>query len=332
MPVTEKIEADSTQVTGTRVSYAINRQDRSSFGFEAAGKSAGEGVGQVGTDESNIPRQAAKVGHGFSRSDSVHSDKSNIPAPFRWPDKKDLLGVEVSLTAYEELGRLLVQAARRNLPGLVTFLPVHGIVTAALDSGYRYRINAFDVVAPDGMPVRWALNLLHKARLPDRCCGPQMMDRLCARAADEGISIYLYGSTQETLDRLKSNLEDRYPALRIVGVESPPFRGLTPEENQAACDRINASGAGFVFIGLGCPRQDVFAHLNRHRINAVQMCVGAAFDFHAGNKKIAPPWMQKFGLEWIYRLAQEPGRLWKRYLLTNTAFVLLMTRRMISGR
>jgi exopolysaccharide biosynthesis WecB/TagA/CpsF family protein len=259
-------------------------------------------------------------------------EKTTIPAPHRWPDKKDLLGVEVSLTTYDELGRALVMAARRNQSGLVTFLPVHGIVTAALDSAYRYRINAFDVVAPDGMPVRWALNFLHKANLPDRCCGPQMMDRLCARAADAGISIYLYGSTQQTLGRLKANLEDRYPALRIAGVESPPFRELTPEENQAACDRINASGAGFVFIGLGCPRQDVFAHFNRNRINAVQLCVGAAFDFHAGNKKTAPPWMQKLGMEWLYRLMQEPGRLWKRYLLTNTAFVLLMTRRMISGR
>ncbi len=136
----------------------------------------------------------------------------------------------------------------------------------------------------------------------------------------------------ETLNRLRAKLEDQYPALRIAGMESPPFRDLTPEENQAACDRINASGAGFVFIGLGCPRQDVFAHYNRNRIHAIQLCVGAAFDFHAGNKKIAPRWMQKSGTEWLYRLAQEPGRLWKRYLLTNTAFLLLMTRRMLSGR
>jgi N-acetylglucosaminyldiphosphoundecaprenol N-acetyl-beta-D-mannosaminyltransferase len=159
-----------------------------------------------------------------------------------------------------------------------------------------------------------------------------MMARLCARAAEEGIGVYLYGSTIETLDRLKARLEDQYPAIRIVGVESPPFRDLTAEENQAAVDRINASNAGFVFIGLGCPRQDLFAHHNRNSIKALQLCVGAAFDFHAGNKKIAPVWMQKSGLEWIYRLCQEPGRLWKRYLVTNTAFVLLMTRRLISGR
>ena len=158
------------------------------------------------------------------------------------------------------------------------------------------------------------------------------MMRLCGKAAEEGVSIYLYGSTTEVLGKLKAQLEDRYPAIKIVGVESPPFRPLNPEENDEVANRINASGAGLVFIGLGCPRQDVFAHENRHKIKAVQLCVGAAFDFHAGTKKTAPAWMQKRGLEWLYRLTQEPGRLWKRYLVTNTAFVYLMTRRLVIGR
>ncbi len=136
----------------------------------------------------------------------------------------------------------------------------------------------------------------------------------------------------DVLNNLKTKLEDKYPAIKIVGVESPPFRPLTPEENDAVIDRINASGAGLVFIGLGCPRQDVFAYENRLRIKAVQLCVGAAFDFHAGTKKMAPPWMQKRGLEWLFRLTQEPGRLWKRYLVTNSTFVYLMTRRLVSGR
>jgi exopolysaccharide biosynthesis WecB/TagA/CpsF family protein len=285
---------------------------------------------ELGAD--NELDSSAKVSTRFGRSETVELEKTKVQTPMRWPDKKDLLGVEVSSTNYDELARICVQAARRGESGLLTFLPVHGIVTASLDQAYRYRINAFDVVAPDGQPVRWALNILHKAKLPDRVCGPTMMDKLCARAAEEGIGIYLYGSTNETLDRLSARLEDAYPAIRIVGIESPPFRDLTEKENQEACDRINASGAGFVFIGLGCPRQDVFAHYNRNRINALQLCVGAAFDFHAGNKKIAPRWMQKSGTEWLFRLLQEPGRLWKRYLLTNTAFVLLMTRRLISGR
>jgi exopolysaccharide biosynthesis WecB/TagA/CpsF family protein len=256
--------------------------------------------------------------------------------PIRWPRKFDVLGVEVSATSYEELVPLLIDAARNGQPALATFLPVHGVVTAATDQNYRYRINAFDVVGPDGQPVRWALNQLHlkqqAATLGDRVYGPELMMRLCATAATHGVSIYLYGSTPDVLSALSTKLTDRCPGLRIAGTESPPFRRLTDAETSAVIDRMNASGAGLVFIGLGCPRQDVFAHDNRHAIKAVQLCVGAAFDFHAGTKKMAPPWMQKRGLEWLFRLTQEPGRLWKRYLVTNTTFVALMAKRLLTGR
>ena len=258
------------------------------------------------------------------------------PAPVRWPRKLDVLGVEVSATTYDQLVPLLVAAARRGQPALATFLPVHGVVTAATDAGYRYRINAFDVVAPDGQPVRWALNKLHlnqqHAPLTDRVYGPELMMRLCAAAADHGVSIYLYGSTPDVLEALSAKLVDRCPGLDIAGAESPPFRALSPAERDAVVDRINDSGAGLVFIGLGCPRQDVFAHDHRHAIRPVQLCVGAAFDFHAGMKKTAPAWMQKRGLEWLFRLVQEPGRLWKRYLVTNTLFIYLMAKRMLLGR
>jgi len=250
----------------------------------------------------------------------------------RWPQKFDVLGVEVSATNYDTLARLFIGAAKRGESALATFLPVHGIVTGALDPAYRYAVNAFDVVGADGQPIRWTMNLLHRAGMTDRVYGPEMMKRLCGRAAAEGVSIYLYGSTEEVLAALSEKLRDWFPAIRIVGTESPPFRPLTPEENAAAVARINSSGAGLVFIGLGCPRQDFFAHENRHTIKAVQLCVGAAFDFHAGTKKMAPPWMQKRGLEWLFRFTQEPGRLWKRYLLTNTAFMFLLTRRLVTGR
>jgi N-acetylglucosaminyldiphosphoundecaprenol N-acetyl-beta-D-mannosaminyltransferase len=249
-----------------------------------------------------------------------------------WPKKFDVLGVEVSATSYEELVRLIIGAARRGDAATATFLPVHGIVTGALDAAYRYRVNAFDVAAPDGQPVRWALNKLHRTGLMDRVYGPVLMLKVCAAAADEGLPVYLYGSTPSVLAALQAKLRSEFPRLQIAGVESPPFRMLTQEENQAAVDRINASGAKIVFIGLGLPRQDVFAHENRNAIKAVQLCVGAAFDFHAGNKKMAPPWMQQRGLEWLFRLTQEPGRLWKRYLVTNTAFVVLMGRRLLRGR
>jgi exopolysaccharide biosynthesis WecB/TagA/CpsF family protein len=135
------------------------------------------------------------------------------------------------------------------------------------------------------------------------------------------VPIYLYGGTPEVAQTIRENLISRYSGLRVVGSESPPFRPLTPQEQDELVERVNGSGAGVVFIGLGCPKQDHFAYEHADRIQAVQVCVGAAFDFHAGNKKMAPPWMQRRGLEWLFRLSQEPGRLWRRYLITNSLFV-----------
>jgi N-acetylglucosaminyldiphosphoundecaprenol N-acetyl-beta-D-mannosaminyltransferase len=278
----------------------------------------------------------AKVAPGSGRFDSVESVAEPTLKPSDratvWPDKHELFGVEVSGTDYDETVRTVIAAAHRRESGLVTFLPVHGVVTAATDRSYRYHISAFDLVAPDGQPVRWALNWFHKLSMPDRVCGPEAMDRLCRRAAEEGIGVFFYGSTMQTLTRLQANLLANYPDLRIVGVESPPFRPLTEAENDQAAERINASGAGIVFIGLGCPRQDIFAFHNRHRIKAVQLCVGAAFDFHAGSLKRPPKWVQKWGLEWTFRMIQEPRRLWKRYLVTNTTFVVLIAKRVIFRR
>jgi exopolysaccharide biosynthesis WecB/TagA/CpsF family protein len=279
----------------------------------------------------------AKVPASSGRSENVESSAQLLNPPtsvdaIAWPPKLDILGVEVSVTNYQDLTRLLITAAHRREPVIATFLAVHAIVTGATDPAYRYRVNGFEVVAPDGMPVRWAMNYLHKANLPDRVAGPYTMLHLCEAAAEEGVGVYLYGSTPDTLQRLEANLQERYPGIRIVGTESPPFRPLTADENDAVVDRINASGAGLVFIGLGMPRQDLFAHQNRNRIQAVQLCIGAAFDFHAGKKKLAPAWMQRAGLEWTYRLIQEPRRLWKRYLVTNTIFVYLMAKRVILKR
>jgi exopolysaccharide biosynthesis WecB/TagA/CpsF family protein len=152
------------------------------------------------------------------------------------------------------------------------------------------------------------------------------MLRLCARAEAEQIGIYLYGSQPHVLERLSENLRQRFPKLRIAGQESPPFRPLTEEEDRETVNRINSSGAGLIFIGLGCPKQEHFAYDHRESIQGVQLCVGAAFDFHAGCKRMAPAWMQRRGLEWAFRLMTEPGRLWQRYLRTNSLFVYKMIR------
>jgi exopolysaccharide biosynthesis WecB/TagA/CpsF family protein len=252
--------------------------------------------------------------------------------PVEWPEKRTLFGVQMSATDYEQLVRIISRAAQRREGGAVTHLAVHGLITAVTDHDYRRRINnRFDVVAPDGMPVRWAMNFFEKLSLPDRVYGPELMIRLCKMAAENGIKVYLYGSTQQVVDALHENLCDQFPSLQVVGAEPSVFRPLSEHEDRQLVKRINDSGAGLLFVGLGCPRQETFAAEHRHNIKAVQMCVGAAFDFHAGNKPMAPRWLQDHGLEWLYRLTQEPSRLWRRYLITNTTFCLLCMRRMIVG-
>lgn len=251
---------------------------------------------------------------------------------FAWPRKFDVFGVGISATSYNEAEAVILQAAKARRSATVTHLSSHGLTMAARDERFREVVNSFDIAAPDGQPVRWSLKWFHKQAIPDRCYGPELMIRLCRSAAKQGVSIYLYGSSPEVLELLSANLRKDCPGLVIAGVESPPFRQLGKEEAQQAIQRINDSGAGLVFIGLGCPRQDWFAHEHKHAIRAVQLCVGAAFDFHAGNKKMAPRWMQRHGLEWFYRLTQEPGRLWRRYLVIHTTFAMLLTRRLILGR
>ena len=238
-----------------------------------------------------------------------------------WPPKFDLFGVEVSATTYEEAVDVILAAAEWRQPAVVSLHAAHAVVTASDDPELRRKVNQFQLVGPDGQPVRWALNWLHRAGLRDRVYGPELTLRLCRAAAERGVPIYLYGSSPEVLDALQRNLLEKYPGLEIAGAEAPPFRPLTAEEDAAMVERINASGAGLVFIGLGCPKQDHFAFDHCPAIQAVQVCVGAAFDFHAGNKKTAPAWMQRRGLEWLFRLCQEPRRLWRRYLVTNTLFL-----------
>ncbi len=268
---------------------------------------------------------------------TLHNEKCppavSTPAPPGvWPPKLDVFGVQVSATHYKEAVEVILQAAEQHLPAQVSLHAVHALITASSDPELRRKVNSFQMIAPDGQPVRWALNLLHGAGLRDRVYGPELMLRLCQQAAVRGVSVYLYGSSPEVLERLQANLQAKYPGLRIAGVESPPFRPLSVEESDDTIKRINDSGAGIVFVGLGAPKQDHFAYEHGSRIRAVQVCVGAAFDFHAGVKRMAPRWMQRWGLEWVYRLIHEPGRLWHRYLVTNTVFLAKLAREMLHER
>lgn len=265
----------------------------------------------------------------MSTSDTSQSPPVSAAAePGVWPPKKDIFGVMVSMTTYEDATARIVAAAKQRKPSCVDFTPLNVLTDAAYDKGFRDCINQFDMTCPDGAPVWWCLNRYYDARIPTPVTGTGTTLRVCEALAREGISVYLYGSTPEVIDKLKACLLESFPTLKIAGAESPPFRPLTPQEDEAMVRRANESGAGVFFISLGSPKQEGFAHGHRGRIQAVQMCVGAAFDFISGNKKRAPGWMQQAGMEWVFRLAREPRRLFKRVLLGNTRFAwLLVTRR-----
>lgn len=238
--------------------------------------------------------------------------------------KHNVLGVKVDALDYEGAVAKIINAAHLKKDMIVAAQPVYGIMTAVLDEAYRYRLNAFDLVCPDGQPVRWGLNLLHHLHLNERVCGPTLMLKVCERAAKENISIFLYGSKPEVLNQLQFNLNIAYPKLKIAGAISPPFHSLTPEEEAAYFQQIQQSGAGITFICLGCPRQEIWAYEHRHQFNSPVICVGAAFDFHAGFLPRAPLWMQQTGLEWLFRLLQEPVRLWSKYLWLNPLYLILL--------
>lgn len=209
----------------------------------------------------------------------------------------------------------------------MTIYNVHVVVSASCDAAYRDIINGSDMATPDGAPVAWMMRRQGYTGQP-RISGPDLMWALCERAEKEHLPVYCYGCTPATLALLEARLRAAFPALRIA-MESPPFRALSAEEDAAAVARINASGAGLVFVGLGCPKQERWMAEHRGRIHAVMIGVGAAFDFHAGTVRRAPAWMRDRGLEWLHRLLSEPRRLWRRYLVTNTLFIIGAVRQLL---
>jgi N-acetylglucosaminyldiphosphoundecaprenol N-acetyl-beta-D-mannosaminyltransferase len=238
--------------------------------------------------------------------------------------KGSVLGVLIDAADYGSAVDYIVRAAREGRAATVSALAVHGVMTGVFDAEQRYRLNHFDLLVPDGQPVRWALNLLHRTRLRERVYGPALTLRLCERAAAESIAVYFYGSTPEVLSQLRGNLNSRFPGLQIAGMEESRFRPLSPREKKEIAERVRRSGALIVFVGLGCPRQEVWAYEFRNVLSMPIISVGAAFPFLAGAVRQAPEWMQRRGLEWLFRLFVEPRRLWRRYILTNPTYLLFV--------
>jgi len=242
-----------------------------------------------------------------------------------------VLGAHVDALAWEQCLAAIGVWAARGESRAVFQCNVHSLVTAFRDAGFARVLEAADLADPDGAPVAWCLRrrgFPHQARI----AGPDLMWKCCELAQRHGFPVYLYGSTEQTLARLRARLRDAFPRLRVAGGEAPRFGPTTPEEDARAARRIRDSGARILFVGLGCPRQEAWIAAQRGRIPAVMLGLGAAFDFHAGLVRRAPRWMQRCGLEWLYRLMREPRRLWRRYLTTNTLFLLYLARERPAAR
>lgn len=235
--------------------------------------------------------------------------------------KKNLLGVWIDAVDYETAVARIIEAAEERKRCTVTALAVHGVMTGAQDPAQRYRLNQFDLVVPDGQPVRWALNRLYRLKLRDRVYGPKLSLKVCAEAAARGIPIFFYGSKPEIVEKLAARLTELYPGLQVAGIRPSLFRTVSATERAAIVDDIVASGARILFVGLGCPRQEVFAYEMGQHLDMPILAVGAAFDYHSGSLPEPPEFLQRAGLQWLYRLVQDPSRLWHRYLVLNSQFV-----------
>jgi exopolysaccharide biosynthesis WecB/TagA/CpsF family protein len=238
--------------------------------------------------------------------------------------KFSVLGTGVCAVDYDYVVDRVIRAASARQSLKVSALAVHGLMTGVFDRAQRWRLNSFDLIVPDGQPVRWALNWLNNSNLDKRVYGPELMLRVCRRAADSGIPVYFYGNRSEVLTALVSKLRTDIPDLKIAGYAPSLFRKVTEQEKAVIISRIQDSRAGVVFVGLGCPRQEVFAYEYGDHLQCPTLAVGAAFNICAGFARQAPPWMQRRGLEWLFRLIHDPVRLWRRYLLLNPYFLMLL--------
>jgi N-acetylglucosaminyldiphosphoundecaprenol N-acetyl-beta-D-mannosaminyltransferase len=243
------------------------------------------------------------------------------------PPKVDVLGVPLALTDYRRTMEWMDEMVAARRRGYICCAAVHTVMLCREDPELRAAVLASSMTVPDGQPLVWALRALGHA-LPDRVYGPDLMAAYCERSALNGTSQYLYGGREPgALDRLERSLRERYPGLRIAGGHSPPHRPLGAAEEREVAERINRAHPDVVWVGIGVPKQEKWMARMRDALEApVLVGVGAAFDFHAGLVPQAPPSLQRAGLEWAYRLAREPRRLWRRYLTYNPRFVVAFAR------
>jgi N-acetylglucosaminyldiphosphoundecaprenol N-acetyl-beta-D-mannosaminyltransferase len=292
--------------------------------FESAGQPAG--VLRMHKNVTRLPSAGLqliqdKAWDNYSDVDGAESEQNALATWIVGPrSRAPVIGIPIDVLSWEQAIDRIQAWARHNESRYVCLCNVHSVITATQDPEFQLCIQNADMATPDGAPVAWMLRRLGFAG-QKRINGPDLMWHYCEKAAYTEEPIFLYGSDETTLAALKKCLTEAFPGLHIADSYAPPFRPLTPAEDTQIIERINASGAGVVWVSLGCPKQEKWMAEHRGKINAVMIGVGAAFSFHAGLTQRAPLWMQRCGLEWLHRLACEPGRLWKRYLVTNTLFL-----------
>lgn len=243
--------------------------------------------------------------------------------------KSDILvSFPVSVGSYKDMLQDIIDRSLAGVPASVCIANVHMMVTAYHDHQFATVVKTADVVTPDGLPLTWAMRLLLGIR-QERVAGMDLLPDIIRIAATSGIPVFFYGATDAILLTTCSYLNTHYPGLTIAGTYSPPFRPLSFDEESEVANLINESGARLVFVVLGCPKQEKWMGSMKDKINAVMVGVGGALPVMVGIQKRAPRWMQKSGLEWFYRLCQEPKRLFKRYAITNLLFIYLVTKEFI---
>jgi N-acetylglucosaminyldiphosphoundecaprenol N-acetyl-beta-D-mannosaminyltransferase len=242
--------------------------------------------------------------------------------------KKELLQVEVTNASYHEVLSAICCLGSQRTSSYVCVANVHMVVETHLNHCFKAVLENAEIVVPDGKPLSVLMNFLYNLR-QERVAGPELMISLFEIAERDGLRIFFYGSTSEVLAKMLDKLTYDYPKLQIAGMISPPFRPLTAAEDEEITEQINASGAHIVMVALGCPKQEQWMHDHQDKINAVMLGVGAAFPFYTKDLQRAPKWMQDSSLEWLYRLLCEPRRLFKRYVMTNSLFILMVMGQLV---
>lgn len=247
------------------------------------------------------------------------------------PPSHSVIGSPITALSFDAQIELMLDWASDRLSKVVCVANVHMLMEAKAHSEFASVLSNADLVTPDGMPLVWIMNLT-SARCQDRVAGMDILMALCQQASTKEVSVFFLGSEPAILDRIRSRLQQEFPDLQIAGMEPLPFRPLTPEEDEIMIQKINQSGAGIVLVSLGCPKQEFWMNQHKGKVQAVMIGLGGVFPVYAGIHKWAPLWIRRLGLEWLYRLIQEPRRLWRRYFATIPPFIYLATKQILATR